>query len=122
MTGRGGLADRSSSWAWIFVLQLALVLPFVGQPIQLDDSLFVDIGRNVLNTPWHPHDFSYCFLGECTPDMASHSHPPFLSYWIGLLLWLFGDGPRVHVTLQLGCLIFPLLFAYGMFRLARRFS
>ncbi len=122
MTGPGGLADRSSSWAWILVLQLALVLPFVGQPIQLDDSLFVDIGRNVLNTPWHPHDFSYCFLGECTPDMASHSHPPFLSYWIGLLLWVFGDGPRVHVTLHLGFLIFPMLFAYGMFRLARRFS
>ena len=124
MTGPGGLANRSSSWAWawIFVLQLALVLPFVGQPIQLDDSLFVDIGRNVLKTPWHAHDFPYCFLGECTPDMASHSHPPFLSYWIGLLLWLFGDGPRVHVTLHLGFMVFPMLFAYGMFRLARRFS
>src|SRR5207237_6772364 len=81
-------------WAWILGLQLALVLPFVGQPIHIDDSVYVDIGRNVLKTPWHAHDFSYIFEGRTVADMASHSHPPFVGYWIGLLLWLFGDGPQ----------------------------
>jgi hypothetical protein len=110
------------AWTWILGLQLALVLPFIGQPIHIDDSIYVDIGRNVLKTPWHAHDFPYIFEGRTVADMASHSHPPFLGYWIGLLLWLFGDGPLLHVKLHLGFLIFPLLFAGGMYRLARRFT
>jgi len=109
-------------WAWILGLQLALVLPFVGQPIHIDDSVYVDIGRHALKTPWHAHDFPYIFEGRTVADMASHSHPPFVGYWIGLLLWLFGDGPQLHVKLHLGFLIFPLLFAGGMYRLARRFT
>ena len=121
MTGLGRTAGMSS-WAWILGLQLLLVLPFVGQPIHLDDPIFLDIGRNVLKTPWHAHDFPYCFDGGCVPDMASHSHPPFVGYWIGLLLRLFGEGPRLHITLHLGFLVFPLLFAAGMYRLALRFA
>ncbi len=121
MTGLGRMAGMSS-WVWILGLQLLLVLPFVGQPIHLDDPIFVDIGRNVLKTPWHAHDFPYCFDGGCVPDMASHSHPPFVGYWIGLLLRLFGEGPRLHITLHLGFLVFPLLFAAGMYRLALRFA
>src|SRR5437870_13253789 len=73
-------------WTWILGLQLALVLPFVGQPIHIDDSVYVDIGRNVLKTPWQAHDFPYIFEGRIVADMASHSHPPFVGYWIGLLL------------------------------------
>ena len=103
-------------------MQLLLVLPFVGQPIHLDDHIYVDIGRNVVSSQGHPHDFPYCFEGACAPDMASHSHPPFVGYWIGLLLWLFGDGPRLHIMLHLGFLVFPLLFAVGMYRLALRFT
>ena len=50
-------------------------------------------------------DFPYIFEGQQVPDMASHSHPPFTGYWIGLLLWLFGDGPNVNVMLHAGFII-----------------
>lgn len=108
--------------AWILGLQLLLALPFIGQPIHQDDHIYVDIGRNALVSPAHAHNFPYCFEGACVPDMASHSHPPFVGYWIGLLLFLFGDSGQVNVTLHLGFLVFPLLFAAGMYRLALRFT
>ena len=118
MTSRSANRDL----LWILALQLVLVLPFIGQPIHIDDPIFLDIGRNALSHPWHAHDFPYIFEGRLIPDMASHSHPPFVGYWIGLLLLLFGDGPNVHVLLHLGFVVFPLLFAVGMYRLSRRFT
>jgi hypothetical protein len=39
-----------------------------------------------------------------------------------MLLWLFGDGPNVHVVLHAGFIIFPFLFALGMYSLALRFA
>jgi 4-amino-4-deoxy-L-arabinose transferase-like glycosyltransferase len=110
------------SWAWLLLLQLLLVLPFINQPLHIDDPIYLDIGRNALKSPWHPEDLPYVFEGVQHKDMASHSHPPFLGYWIGLLLSIGGDGPQVHLFLHLGFLIFPLLFAAGMFLLAIRFT
>jgi 4-amino-4-deoxy-L-arabinose transferase-like glycosyltransferase len=118
MTSRSANRDL----LWILALQLVLVLPFIGQPIHIDDPIFLDIGRNALSHPWHAHDFPYIFEGRLIPDMASHSHPPFVGYWIGLLLRLFGDGTNVHEKLHLGFVVFPLLFAVGMYRLSRRFT
>jgi hypothetical protein len=109
-------------WPWIVALQLALVLPFLGQRIHVDDAIYFDIGRNVLLKPWHAHDFPYYLEGRWGPDMGSHSHPPFVGYWIGLLFAIFGQGPNVELKLHAGFLIFPLLFAAGMYRLARRFT
>ena len=116
------MSGRIPIWAWLLLLQLLLVVPFVMQPIHMDDSIFLDIGRHVVKTPWHPMDFPYIFEGQQVPDMASHSHPPFTGYWIGMLLWLFGDGPNVHVVLHAGFIIFPFLFALGMYSLALRFA
>jgi 4-amino-4-deoxy-L-arabinose transferase-like glycosyltransferase len=116
------MPSSQRSVAWVLALQLLLVVPFIGQPIHMDDSIFVDIGRNVLRTPGHAHDFPYVFEGLRVSDMASHSHPPFVGYWIGLLLWFFGDGPHLHVMLHVSFLIFPMLFATGVYLLACRFS
>jgi 4-amino-4-deoxy-L-arabinose transferase-like glycosyltransferase len=116
------MAGRVPTWAWLMVLQLLLVVPFVSQPIHMDDAIFLDIGRHVVKTPWHPMDFPYIFEGQQISDMASHSHPPFNGYWIGMLLWLFGDGPNVNVTLHAGFIIFPLLFSLAMYLLALRFA
>src|SRR5438132_680520 len=74
----------------ILAVQAVLVVPFLGQPFHMDDSIYLDIGANVLKRPFEPHDFPYCFEGYCAPDMASHSHPPFTGYWTGLLMALSG--------------------------------
>jgi 4-amino-4-deoxy-L-arabinose transferase-like glycosyltransferase len=110
------------AWALLVAVQFALVAPFVTQPIHIDDAIYVDIARNALKMPWHPQDLPYIFEGRRVPDMGSHSHPPFVSYCIALFLWLFGDGPRLNVVLHVGFLIFPLLFAIGIYRLTLRFS
>lgn len=113
------------SWASLLALlalQLLLTLLFIGQPVHLDDPIYIDIGRNALKVPAQALDFPYCLEGVCAPDMGSHSHPPLLGYYIGLLLLIFGDGPHVHVFLHLGFALFALLFAFGMYRLALRFA
>jgi len=115
-------AAAQSPLTWILVLQVLLVLPFAGQPIHQDDHIYIDIGRNSLVSFAHAQDFPYCFEGACVPDMASHSHPPFVGYWIGLLLWLLGDGPQLHIKLHVAFLVFPLMFATGMYWLALRFT
>lgn len=108
--------------AWVLGFQCLLVLPFLGQAFHMDDGIYLDIAQNVLRKPLAPLDFPYCFEGYCAPDMASHSHPPFVGYWTGLLLWLTASQQPAEHLLHLGFLIFPLLFALSIFVLARRFS
>jgi hypothetical protein len=37
------MSGRIPIWAWLLLLQLLLVVPFVMQPIHMDDSIFLDI-------------------------------------------------------------------------------
>ena len=107
----------------IVALVLFTYLPFVNQPFHIDDNLYIDVAKNVFHRPWFAQDFPYVFEGEAIRDMASHSHPPFTSYFIAGLMWL--SGPRAHpseVILHLGYLIFPLLLGVSAFFLARRFT
>jgi len=106
---------------FLIAVQLMLLLPWVKQPMHMDDGIYVDLGRNVFKSPWHPEDLPYIFEGQALPDLAGHSHPPFLGYWIALLLWL-GGGRNIEMTLHLGFLLFPILFGIGMYRLSLRFA
>src|SRR5579884_2532921 len=115
-------APQLSRWLPLVLLQLVLVLPFLSQPVHMDDVLYIDFARQALKTPWQPYDLSYIFDGRPYADMASHSHPPFVDYWIALLLRLSGSASPPVWILHAGFLIFPLLFLFGMYRLALRFT
>jgi 4-amino-4-deoxy-L-arabinose transferase-like glycosyltransferase len=109
------------SQALVLALSTVLFLPFLNQAVHMDDSIYLDIARNVLRNPLHPHDFPYCFEGYCAPDMASHSHPPFVAYWLAAWLMLSG-GSLPEWALHTTYLPFVWLFAVSVFFLARRFS
>jgi hypothetical protein len=115
--------SRSDVPSLVRVLALAtiLVLPFLNQAVHMDDSIYLDIARNALKNPLHPHDFPYCFEGYCAPDMASHSHPPFVAYWLAAWLALSG-GSMPEWALHAVFLPFVWLFACSAFLLAKRFS
>jgi len=96
-----------------------LRLPFLDQAIQGDDVYYLAIARNVAVDPLHPMQMGYTFQGDRV-SMAGHPHPPLNAYLLALLLRISGDvrEPLFHACY----IVFSLVAAAAVFRLARRFT
>ena len=100
---------------------LAANAVFIRQAFHMDDSIYLLLARSIVKSPWFPQDSPTHFEGLYVPDLASTEHPlPVTSYWIALIGRL-GHG-LTEVSLHLGFLIFPLILAYSMYVLARRYT
>jgi hypothetical protein len=99
-----------------------LTLPFVRQPLHLDDCFYYDIAKNVPLKPLFPQDMPYVFESGHTRDLASNSHAPFVSYYIALakatLPDRLGEETRFHLVFAL----FPVIIGLASYSLARAFS
>jgi hypothetical protein len=103
------------------VLAFALLprLPFLGQALQLDDYYYLAAAQYAQHDPLHPHHVSYVFLGG-EVDMRGHPHPPFVAWFLGLLLW--ASGGVKPAAFQAVYVVFPLIAAAAALSIARRFS
>ena len=90
---------------WQLALAAAVVLlirlPFLNQAVQGDDVYFLAGAEHAQIEPLHPNHTSYMFLGEVV-DMRGHPHPPFDSWFLGLLLAAIG-GARFRSTQRIFC-------------------
>ncbi len=105
--------------ALLFLLVLAIRLPFVEQPVQGDDVYYLLIAENARVDPAHAMQFGFRLQGE-TVWAAGHTRPPGNAYLLAALLTLFG-GVR-EVPFHLFYSGFSLLAVAGMYFLARRFT
>ena len=94
-------------------------LPFINQPFHIDDRIYVEVADNILDRPLYPYDYPAVFEGFEAPDAASHSHLPLTSYYLAAIEAL--TGSQKEWVFHLAFLIFPILAAWGMYDLARRF-
>lgn len=103
----------------ILGLVLLLRLPFLNQPIQGDDPVYLTEASHALIEPLHPDHVGYTFRGR-TVDLRGLTHPPLNGWMLAGLLAMFGGVKEV--PLHLAYIAFSLLAAASMWSLARRFS
>jgi 4-amino-4-deoxy-L-arabinose transferase-like glycosyltransferase len=103
----------------LLLAAVAIHAPFLNQAFQLDDAYYLAGAHYVQFDPAHPWLTSYVFLGEQV-DMRGHPHPPFVVWFLGVLLAIHGHvAEKVFHAAYLG---FTLLAAASMYLLARRFT
>jgi len=102
----------------IVAIVLALRLPFLHQAIQGDDLFYLYGAEHAQIEPLHPDHAKYLFEGDLV-DMRGHSHGPLNSWFLGALLWAFGDVKEV--PFHLAYIVFSIVAALAMYSLARRF-
>jgi len=105
--------------ALVAAVVLLLRLPFLNQAVQGDDVYFLAGAEHAQIEPLHPNHTSYMFLGEVV-DMRGHPHPPFDSWFLGLLLAAIGDIREL--PFHAAYILFSLIAAVSMLSLAQRFS
>ncbi|MDA2937112.1 glycosyltransferase family 39 protein [Acidobacteria bacterium AH-259-A15] len=103
----------------LIIVVLCGSLPFVHQAFHIDDRIYLEVADNILDKPLFPYDYSPIFEGLITPDAASHSHLPLISYYLALIRLV--TGSQKEWVYHLAFLVFPLLAAMGFYDLAQRY-
>jgi 4-amino-4-deoxy-L-arabinose transferase-like glycosyltransferase len=114
-------AAPSIKWTDLAILVFvvaACAIPFLNQPFHMDDNFYMDMARNVQVNPLFPNDAPYIFEGILRPDMGSHSHPPFQTYFLAALQSLFGEGSGKEWIYHLSALLFPILAVLSFYFIA----
>ncbi len=96
-----------------------LRLPFIALPVQGDDVYYLLFAENALSDPWHALQMGFTLQGE-TVWAAGHTRPPFNTYFLALLMSLF--GPPGEVGYHAAYLLFSLTAVGSMYFLAHRFG
>lgn len=98
---------------------LVLGLPFLNKPIHIDDPVVLEVSEQILKDPLRPYAGWINWEGYHQSMYATTTNPPFLSYFLAPVLGVFGYN---EVALHAAMLVFPLLLAWGMVVLSRRFA
>jgi 4-amino-4-deoxy-L-arabinose transferase-like glycosyltransferase len=115
------MKNRNIDIAILVLTVVACAIPFLGQPFHMDDGLYLDLARNVQKNPFFPNDLSYMFQGLFWQDMGSHSHPPFQTYFLSVILHFFGEGIGTEWIYHSFALFFPSLAVVSFYWICARF-
>lgn len=107
------------------LLVLAMLSPFLGRPLFIDDGAHYAMARDLPNHPWRPYDRSsdqdagWERFGWRRGEPPSEANPPLYHYWTGLCGLLVGwEVPRLHACF----LLLAWLSAVSFHALARRLT
>jgi hypothetical protein len=98
---------------------VAIRVPFLNQPIQGDDHIYLSEAVHAQVEPLHPKHTPYVFRGEVV-DLRGQPHPPLDGWILGALLAVFGQVREV--PFHAAYLAFSLIAVASMWSLARRLS
>jgi 4-amino-4-deoxy-L-arabinose transferase-like glycosyltransferase len=113
------LVETKRPYLVLLLLVAAVSLPFLNQAFHIDDRIYLEVAENILSRPLHPYDYQPIFEGFQAEDAASHSHLPLTSYYLALVRLV--TGSEREWIFHLAFIIFPVLAAWAMYDLARRF-
>jgi len=105
--------------ALLFLVVLAVTLPFIDKPFHIDDDVYLKGADQILREPFHPLSGTQRIFGQDMPAYQLTQHPPLVSYVIAAVIAL--TGAARERSLHLAFLVFPLLAAAAAYRLAARF-
>ena len=98
---------------------LACLLPFSGKAFNVDDTLFIDVARQITQHPLDPYGFKVNWFLDAVPMAYETKNPPLAAYYIAAAAGFVGWSER---ALHLAFLVPALAVVLGTYRLARRFT
>jgi 4-amino-4-deoxy-L-arabinose transferase-like glycosyltransferase len=100
----------------VIVLALALLTPFLGKAITIDDPLFIWQARHLQQKPFDPFGFEANWFGTPSSMLLNVQNPPLTSYWLAVVGLVGWKETWLHLTM----LPFALLVLLGVIRLSRQ--
>lgn len=80
----------------IFVIVLAITLPFIDQPIHIDDHLFLNSAISINKNFFLPYNFNFLTVEESIKGgFEGFTNPPLNSHFIAIIIRFFGTSPIV---------------------------
>jgi hypothetical protein len=117
--GAGNPAPSRLSVGLLLAAVLLIRIPFLDQPIQGDDDIYITEAAHAQVDPLHPANTHYIFRGDDV-DLRGHSHPPLNAWPLALLVAAFGGVKEI--PFHAAYIVFSLIAVWSMWSLARRFS
>jgi 4-amino-4-deoxy-L-arabinose transferase-like glycosyltransferase len=105
--------------ACLIAATLAMLAPFLGKPLNVDDALFYWIARHIAVAPLDPYGFDVNWYLTTMPMAEVTKNPPGAAYLLAAAGLLLGWSP---VALHLVFLVPAVGVVVGTWALARRFS
>jgi 4-amino-4-deoxy-L-arabinose transferase-like glycosyltransferase len=102
----------------IFIIILALTLPFINRPLHLDDVLFIYSASSLNKNIFLPYNFFFPAESRLRFGFAGFTNPPLNSYIILLISKFFGSEP---IILHLFFSLFAVFAAFSIFFLSSLF-
>jgi hypothetical protein len=101
----------------LVLITLAVLVPFLGKPFNVDDALFVWLGQHLHENPWDFYGFLVNWHGSPEPMYEITKNPPLTGYFIAVAGLPFGFRESV---LHMAFLAPAVGAVVGTFFLARR--
>ena len=99
------------------LLTIALLVPFVGKPLHVDDPIYVWTAKHIVEHPFDFYGLKVNWSGTLEPMAVANKNPPGVSYWLALVSALLGwSEPALHA----GMLVPAILLVVGVWFLALR--
>ena len=104
---------------WVLTLAvLALLVPFLNKPFNMDDPLFIWSARQIHAHPANPYGFAVNWYGMAMPMWEVTKNPPLTCYYLAGVAALVGWS---EFALHAAFLLPALAVIWGTHRLARQF-
>jgi 4-amino-4-deoxy-L-arabinose transferase-like glycosyltransferase len=101
--------------AWVLLLTLVCLLPFLNKAFFIDDTLFLRAAEQIQKHPLDFYGFKINWFGYTSPMTEAFENPPLTCYYIAFVASLFGwSEPALHLAFLLPA----LAAAWGTYRLA----
>src|SRR5580692_1157599 len=118
-SGAGNPACSRLSTGFLLAVVLLIRIPFLNQPIQGDDDIYITEAAHAQVDPLHPANTHYVFRGDVV-DLRGQTHPPLNAWPLALLVAAFGGVQEI--PFHAAYIVFSLIAVWAMWSLARRFS
>lgn len=114
---RLSLSSPPRQRAFVVLLTLATLLPFLGKAFTIDDPVYIWQAQHIAQHPLDPYGVEVNWYGGAQPLHAFDKNPPLASYYLALAGTLFGWS---EVALHAASLLPALICALGAYEIARR--
>lgn len=81
----------------LILLTFILTIPFINKPFHIDGPAFIIPYKAIYIDPFNPYGFREMFQGEQIEFFKSMPHPPFISYFIALIIYLSGGMSEIAI-------------------------